>query len=80
MDLKDKDAELLSALSAEEGLSLIESVSIDSSYDGKVHDPEFYRVKGKKDIDLGFEDEGEGDISVIITDIFGMESQLVIKQ
>ena len=80
VDLKDKDAELLGALSAEECLSLIESVSIDCSYDGKVQNPKFYRVKGKKDIDLGFEDEGGGDISIIITDIFGMESQLVIKQ
>lgn len=79
VDLNEDDAALLSDLAPEDGLALIESVSIDDSYDGSVHDPVITRTKGKSGIQLDNVIGDEGTISIVITDIFGMSSHLVIE-
>ncbi len=79
LDLNEKDAALFSGMSPEDGLALIESVSLDDDYDGKVRRPTFNSIRGKKGPDFEIEAGPSGNISLLITDIFGMESHIVIK-
>ena len=79
IDLNEKDEALFRDMTPEDGLALIESVSIDPGYDGSVQEPAIYRVKTKGAIDLEASVGSEGKISIVVSDIFGLESQLIIS-
>ena len=78
--LNEKDAPSFMSMTVEDALAMIETVSIDDDFDGKVHHQTAYSVRDKNGgPKLSFPVGSGSDISIIVTDIFGNETSTVVS-
>lgn len=77
--LNKKDAAIITASLEKDPLCLIDSWSLDTAYDGKVHKNQLSFVHNSESAWTHFNGKFSGSISLIVRDIFGGEVQWIYK-
>lgn len=77
INLNKRDRETIAESLKNDPLCLIDSWSLDTAYDGKLHKNQLSFVRGKNGIETKYNGKFEGHVSLIVRDIFGGEIQWV---
>ena len=77
--LNKKDTEVIAASVQQDPLCLIDNWSLDLDYDGNLHKNRVSFVRNKNGIETHYNGKFSGCISIIVRDIFGGETQAILK-
>lgn len=77
--LNKKDTEVIAASVQQDPLCLIDNWSLDLDYDGSLHKNRVSFVRNKNGIETHYNGKFSGCISIIVRDIFGGETQAILK-
>ena len=77
--LNKKDEDSMNKLICSNPLALVDSWSIDTNYDGRIHKNQASFMRGKDMLQTKFSGKYTGNISIVVRDIFGGEAHWVSK-